>query len=183
MTASVLPLTDSSGERHILATTKVPYRDETGRVTHLFGIISDITKIKLAEETLRDANEELERRVLERTAALADAQEELIRKERLAVLGQLAPGLSTKISTNSATLTYQLTDKVTVSATFENQQGVAGQQQGADTTASGGNPNDATNRSEFSIGYRFAKSWLVRGTVGVGLGAASGIDLLFQHRY
>ncbi|MEQ9322092.1 MAG: PAS domain S-box protein [Polyangiaceae bacterium] len=88
------PLTDSSGERHILATTKVPYRDETGRVTHLFGIISDITKIKLAEETLRDANEELERRVLERTAALADAQEELIRKERLAVLGQLAGGVA-----------------------------------------------------------------------------------------
>ena len=100
-----------------------------------------------------------------------------------AVLGQLAPGLSTKISTSSATLTYQLTDKVTLSATFENQQGAAGQQQGADTASSGGNPNDATNRSEFSIGYRFAKSWLVRGTVGVGLGAASGIDLLFQHRY
>lgn len=99
-----------------------------------------------------------------------------------AVLGQLAPGLSTKISTNSATLTYQLTDKVTVSATFENQQGT-GQQQDANTTSSGGNPNDATNRSEFSIDYRFAKSWLVRGTVGVGLGAASGIDLLFQHRY
>lgn len=88
------PLTDASGQRHVLATTKVPYRDEHGRVTHLFGIISDITKIKLAEETLRDANEELERRVAERTAALADAQEELIRKERLAVLGQLAGGVA-----------------------------------------------------------------------------------------
>lgn len=88
------PLTDASGERHIVSTTKVPYRDESGQVTHLFGIISDITQIKLAEETLRDANEELERRVTERTAALADAQQELIRNERLAVLGQLAGGVA-----------------------------------------------------------------------------------------
>ena len=88
------PLTDAAGDRHILATTKVPYRNARGEVTHLFGIISDITKIKLAEETLRDANVELERRVAERTAALADAQHALIRKERLAVLGQLAGGVA-----------------------------------------------------------------------------------------
>jgi len=88
------PLTDAEGEHHILTTTKVPYRDERGRVTHLIGIISDITRIKLAEETLRDANVELERRVAERTAALADAQQELLRKQRLAVLGQLAGGVA-----------------------------------------------------------------------------------------
>lgn len=102
-----------------------------------------------------------------------------------AVLGQLAPGLSTKVSTSSATLTYQLTDSVTVSAMIENQQGQgAVSEEGAtDTSSSGAAPSDASQRSELSVDWRFAKRWLLRGTVGVGVGATSGIDLLFQHRY
>ena len=87
-------ITGKSGQVHILATTKVPYRTPAGRVTHLVGIINDITRIKQAEETLRLANEELERRVAERSAELAAAQQALLRKERLAVLGQLAGGLA-----------------------------------------------------------------------------------------
>lgn len=88
------PLTDGAGRKHVLSTTKVPYRDDEGEVTHLFGIISDITRIKEAEDTLRNANQELERRVAERSAELAAAQDELLRKERLAVLGQLAGGMA-----------------------------------------------------------------------------------------
>ncbi len=88
------PITDREGNVHILATTKVPYRDAQGNVTHLVGIIKEITELKAAQEALRQANAELERRVAERTAELERAQDELLRKERLAVLGQLAGGLA-----------------------------------------------------------------------------------------
>ncbi len=90
-------ITDSSGRRHVLATTKVPLRGADGQVTHLVGIIHEISRLKAAEEALRHANELLERRVAERTAALAAAQEQLVRKERLAVLGQIAGGLAHQI--------------------------------------------------------------------------------------
>jgi PAS domain S-box-containing protein len=89
-------LTDASGRRHAISTTKVPLRDGA-TVTHLVGILHDVTAKKAAEETLLQANETLERRVGERTAALAEAQEELVRSERLALLGQLAGGLAHQV--------------------------------------------------------------------------------------
>jgi PAS domain S-box-containing protein len=52
-------------------------------------LLSDITERKSAEEALREAHEELERRVKERTAELEAAQGELVRRERFAVLGNL----------------------------------------------------------------------------------------------
>jgi PAS domain S-box-containing protein len=88
---------DSTGKRRVLATTKVPFRDASGAVTHLVGVIQDITQLKTAEAALRAANEELERRVAERTRELAEAQGELLRKERLAVLGRLVGGLAHEI--------------------------------------------------------------------------------------
>ncbi|MFP6684925.1 MAG: PAS domain S-box protein, partial [Polyangiaceae bacterium] len=88
------PITTASGESRILATTKVPRRDRDGQVTHLIGIIKDITDLKRAEGALREANRNLELRVTERTAKLEAAQEQLVRKERLAVLGHLAGGLA-----------------------------------------------------------------------------------------
>src|SRR5262252_5206052 len=54
---------------------------------------------------LRMANEDLERRVEERTRALRDAQYALLRKERLAVLGQLSGGLAHQIRTPLSTIT------------------------------------------------------------------------------
>lgn len=88
---------DPEGHTHYLATTKVPLRDAAGAVTHVLGIIHDQTRAKSAEEKLRLTNEELERRVEERTDALRGAQQALLRKERLAVLGQLAGGLAHQI--------------------------------------------------------------------------------------
>jgi PAS domain S-box-containing protein len=87
-------ITDRDGRLHILATTKVPYLDAAGTPTHLVGIIHDITEIKEAHVALQRINEELELRVAQRTAELAEAQLELLRKERLAVLGQLSGGLA-----------------------------------------------------------------------------------------
>lgn len=90
-------ITDAAGARHTLATTKVPLRNAAGEVTHLVGIIHDITAQKVAESALRASNESLERRVIERTRELADAQQQLLRKERLAVLGRLVGGLAHQI--------------------------------------------------------------------------------------
>src|SRR5690606_369649 len=57
----------------------------------------DITRIKAIEEELRMANVGLEARVRERTSELQSAQLELLRQERLAVLGRLAGGLAHQI--------------------------------------------------------------------------------------
>jgi nitrogen fixation negative regulator NifL len=50
----------------------------------------DITEQKLAEENILKLNEELEIKVKERTRQLFEAQEELVRKEKLSILGQLS---------------------------------------------------------------------------------------------
>ena len=47
-----------------------------------------------AQELLRCANEELERLVEERTAALKEAQEKVLQAERLAAIGQMVAGLA-----------------------------------------------------------------------------------------
>jgi len=51
---------------------------------------NEIAERKLAEEKIRQLNATLEQRVEERTSALQDAQEQLLRKEKLATLGMLA---------------------------------------------------------------------------------------------
>ncbi len=61
------------------------------------GIIRDITERKLAEEGIRQLNEELENKVRERTAQLLAAQEELVRKEKLALLGQVAGSVGNEL--------------------------------------------------------------------------------------
>ena len=91
------PITDGAGARHVLATTKVPLRGADGEFTHLVGIIHDITALDRARAALREANEALERRVLERTVALETAQSELMRRERLAVVGQLAGAIAHQV--------------------------------------------------------------------------------------
>jgi len=56
----------------------------------IFVILLDVTDRKLAEEKLTEYSQNLEEMVKERTGELRDAQEQLIRKGKLAVVGQLA---------------------------------------------------------------------------------------------
>jgi signal transduction histidine kinase len=57
------------------------------------GAIQDISARKQAEDALKEYNTRLEAAVEERTSKLREAQEQLVRQEKLAVLGQMAGGV------------------------------------------------------------------------------------------
>jgi PAS domain S-box-containing protein len=69
-------ITDASYTPHIIATKKALYIDPTGQ-KYIVGVIRDVTDQKKFEETLKKFNEELERRVGERTSALLRANRDL----------------------------------------------------------------------------------------------------------
>lgn len=69
-------------------------RDEKQEPLCLIGICTDITELKVAQEELARHRDQLEDLVRERTRELEAAQEELLRRERLSVLGQLTATVS-----------------------------------------------------------------------------------------
>ncbi|MCH8000331.1 MAG: PAS domain-containing protein [Proteobacteria bacterium] len=87
-------LIDKTGARRNWLTTKVPLKDEAGRVHNVVTVSLDITERKRAEEELAALNETLEKRVEERTAELRASQADLLRQERMATLGQLTATVS-----------------------------------------------------------------------------------------
>ena len=56
--------------------------------------VRDISRRKAAEDKVRQLNDELEQRVVDRTRQLEDAQQELLEQERLATLGRLIATVS-----------------------------------------------------------------------------------------
>ncbi|NLX12526.1 MAG: PAS domain S-box protein [Phycisphaerales bacterium] len=68
---------DLAGRVRWYLSTKIPWYDPHGRALGLVGLNYEITERKEAEETLRKAHEELERRVAERTAELRETNEKL----------------------------------------------------------------------------------------------------------
>ena len=60
-----------TGEMRWSLTTKIPLRDEAGKIMGLMGIARDITRQKRAEAALRQSHDDLEKRVVERTTELA----------------------------------------------------------------------------------------------------------------
>lgn len=64
-----------------------------GEPLYFITSIIDISKQKQAEQDLKKYSENLEEMINERTRELEDAQDQLLRKEKLAVLGKLAGGV------------------------------------------------------------------------------------------
>lgn len=78
------PGVDLAGNVHWISTTKVPFRDEQGKIKGFVGIGRDITVRKEMEQVLRQARDELEARVEERTGELRRANERLAGLYRIA---------------------------------------------------------------------------------------------------
>ncbi len=70
---------ETPGAARVMLSVKSPYRDGSGRVVGVVGVSRDITERKRGQEELQRARDELERRVLERTAQLEDAKAALER--------------------------------------------------------------------------------------------------------
>jgi signal transduction histidine kinase len=84
-------ISDKSGKKrdYLISVKRVSIKGGTILYT-----CHDVTERKQAEEALKEYSERLEAMVDERTRELKDAQEELIRKEKLATLGELAGGVA-----------------------------------------------------------------------------------------
>ncbi|MEW6265730.1 MAG: ATP-binding protein [Thermodesulfobacteriota bacterium] len=67
----------TDGNRREVIFNKAAFFDHQGRVAGLVGVILDITELRRTEEALRQTQQELEKRVLERTVELAKANREL----------------------------------------------------------------------------------------------------------
>jgi PAS domain S-box-containing protein len=68
-------------------------RDIRGNAVRMIGAMLDITERKRAEEKLKNYSGKLEEMVSERTRELREAQDQLVKKEKLAILGKLAGGV------------------------------------------------------------------------------------------
>jgi PAS domain S-box-containing protein len=84
----------SNGETRTVYEKGSVYRDNNGEATRMIGTVHDITEQKNAEQELEKYKIHLEKLLEERTKALHEAQDELVRKERLATLGQLTATVS-----------------------------------------------------------------------------------------
>lgn len=69
-----------SGQRKWLSTTKAPLRDSQGQIVGLVGLSRDITEQKQAKEELQRYRDHLEDLVIERTASLRAANQQLQRE-------------------------------------------------------------------------------------------------------
>ncbi len=79
-----------SGDERWLLTSKMPLRDDQGRVIGIVGIGHDITERKRNEEALREGHQHL----LMALAELQETQNRMVQQERLAAVGQLAAGIA-----------------------------------------------------------------------------------------
>jgi PAS domain S-box-containing protein len=71
------PIIHKSGEVRWVNQRNILIRDDGGRIVAIEGIVTDITTRKRAEEEVRKLNQELEQRVIDRTAQLEAAINEL----------------------------------------------------------------------------------------------------------
>jgi PAS domain S-box-containing protein len=70
-----------------------PVRSDQGVTSGVSTVVQEITRRVRAEKALKTYSEQLEEMVQARTRDLQEAQQQLVRREKLAVLGQLAGGV------------------------------------------------------------------------------------------
>ena len=85
---------DKNGNKRIIEIDAFPIFDKEGNLSQIIEYSIDITERKKAEAELIKHREQLEDLVKERTNELEATQEELVKHEKLAVLGQLAATVS-----------------------------------------------------------------------------------------
>jgi PAS domain S-box-containing protein len=81
---------ESDGETRCFEITATPMKDQEGNVVAALELAVDITKTKRMQNELSKYSEKLEVLVEKRTALLKQAQEKLVKTERLAAIGELA---------------------------------------------------------------------------------------------
>ena len=85
---------NKQGTERLIMWSNRPLRNEHGEIDYIVSMGIDITEKDAAEKELERHRKELEVLVDERTLELKQTQDELVRKERLATLGQLTATVS-----------------------------------------------------------------------------------------
>jgi two-component system, NtrC family, sensor kinase len=99
------PQLQADGRHAWLETNKLPLHDAEGNVIGILGSCQDVTERHEAEIALKQLNEELERRVEERTVKLQQAltqleqaQVQMVQAEKMSSMGQLVAGIAHEIN-------------------------------------------------------------------------------------
>jgi PAS domain S-box-containing protein len=85
------------GTRRPVDDSGAPIKDDKGNLMGVVLIFRDVTEKRKTQKALKEYSERLEEMVEARTKELKDAQDELVRKERLAALGQLTATVAHEI--------------------------------------------------------------------------------------